>query len=61
MTEEKKNVAQKFTDAKEYSVDKAKELGGKVDENVRERPYHYVLGAAVIGLLAGILIGRKSN
>jgi ElaB/YqjD/DUF883 family membrane-anchored ribosome-binding protein len=34
-----------------------KEVGGKVDQSVREKPYHYIAGAAVVGVLAGLVAG----
>ena len=34
-----------------------REVGGKVDQNVREKPYHYIAGAAVVGVLAGLVAG----
>lgn len=54
------NVAHRIVDAKDYSVGKVKEAGAYMDENVHEKPYHYIAGAAVVGLLLGVLIGRKS-
>lgn len=42
-----------------------KEVGGKVDQSVREKPYHYIAGAVVVGalagLVAGLLIARKRD
>jgi ElaB/YqjD/DUF883 family membrane-anchored ribosome-binding protein len=44
---------------------KCREVGEKVDESVRAKPYHYIAGAAVVGLLtglvAGLLIARKRD
>ncbi|MBN1864164.1 MAG: DUF883 family protein [Victivallales bacterium] len=54
------NVAHRIVDAKDYSVAKAREAGEMMDESVRQKPYHYIAGAAVLGLLLGVLIGRKS-
>ena len=54
------NVANKLRDAKEYSVTKVKDAGTYVDQNVREKPYYYIGGAALIGLLFGLLISRKN-
>jgi ElaB/YqjD/DUF883 family membrane-anchored ribosome-binding protein len=34
-----------------------KEVSGKVDQSVREKPYHYIAGAAVVGVLAGLVAG----
>lgn len=34
-----------------------REVGGKVDQSVREKPYHYIAGAAVVGILAGLVAG----
>lgn len=61
------NVAKSIEKAKEKvvavaetSVDKAKEFGEKMDENVHARPYNYIAGAAVAGLILGILFRRKN-
>ena len=54
------HVASKLRDAKEYSVTKVKDAGTYVDQNVREKPYYYIGGAALIGLLFGLLISRKN-
>jgi ElaB/YqjD/DUF883 family membrane-anchored ribosome-binding protein len=60
------NVAHRIGEAKDKlveatgnSVEKVKEAGQKVDENIHEQPYYYVAGAAVIGLLLGVLIARR--
>lgn len=42
------------------TLDKAKELGEKMDESVNAKPYHYIAGAAAAALILGILISRKS-
>jgi ElaB/YqjD/DUF883 family membrane-anchored ribosome-binding protein len=34
-----------------------REMGSKVDQSVREKPYHYIAGAAVVGVLAGLVAG----
>lgn len=34
-----------------------RQVGVQVDENVHERPYHYIAGAAVVGALAGLVVG----
>jgi len=54
------NMAGKLRDAKEYSVTKVKDAGAFVDQNVKEKPYYYIGGAAIIGLLIGLLISRKN-
>lgn len=54
------NVVHRIVDARDYSVGKVKEAGAYMDENVHQKPYHYIAGAAVVGLLLGVLIGRKS-
>ncbi len=54
------NVAHRIVDAKDYSVAKVKEAGELMDESIRQKPYHYIGGAALLGLLLGVLIGRKS-
>ena len=61
------NVAHKLVEAKnkvvsatEVGVEKVKEYGARMDDNVHARPYHYIAGAAVAGLILGILIGRKN-
>ena len=60
------NVAHRLAEAKEKvvsatgaSVEKVKEAGVKVDENVHDKPYYYIGGAAVIGFLLGVLVARK--
>ncbi len=61
------NVAHKLIDVKnkvvsatEAGIGKVKECGAKMDDNVHAKPYHYIAGAAVAGLVLGILIGRKN-
>jgi len=61
------NVAKSIAKAKDKVFDaagsgfeKAKEFGERMDENVHLRPYHYIAGAAVAGLVLGFLIGRKN-
>jgi ElaB/YqjD/DUF883 family membrane-anchored ribosome-binding protein len=61
------NVAHRLVEAKEKvvsvtgaGVEKVKVGASKVDENVREKPYYYIAGAAVIGLLLGVIISRKN-
>jgi ElaB/YqjD/DUF883 family membrane-anchored ribosome-binding protein len=54
------HAGQKILEAKDYSVEKVKEFGAKMDESVHEKPYHFVAGAALAGLLVGALLGRKS-
>ena len=61
------NVANKLMEAKDKvvsatgaGVEKVKEYGARMDDNVHARPYHYIAGAAVAGLVLGILIGRKN-
>lgn len=60
------NVAHRIGEAKDKiveatgnSVEKVKDASLKVDENIHEQPYYYVAGAAVIGLLLGVLIARR--
>src|SRR3989339_226125 len=50
------NVAQRIVEAKDYSVGKVKEAGAVMDESVHQKPYHYIAGAALVGLLLGVLI-----
>ena len=54
------NVAHRIIDAKDFSVGKVKEAGAVMDESVHDKPYHYIAGAALVGLLLGVIIGRKS-
>ena len=53
------NVVKSLANAKDYTVTKAKEVGAQVDEHVHNKPYHYIAGAALIGLTLGVLIGRN--
>lgn len=48
-----------LADAQAAMVDKAKEVGHATDEYVRDNPWKSVGIAAGIGLLVGILIGRR--
>ena len=34
-----------------------RQVGAQVDQSVREKPYRYIAGAAVVGLLAGLVAG----
>ena len=40
-------------------VEKIKGLGAAMDKNVQIKPYHYIAGAAILGLALGVLISRK--
>ncbi len=34
-----------------------RQVGTQVDEKVREKPYQYIVGAAAVGALAGLVLG----
>lgn len=44
---------------------KARDVGTQVDQDVHEKPYHYIAGAAAVGALmglaAGLLIARRRD
>ncbi len=46
---------------KETSEEKAKEIAGAVDQNVRKNPWPYIGGVAVGALLLGFILGRKTS
>jgi len=43
--------------AESHLAQQCRQVSGRVDESVREKPYHYVAGAAVVGLVAGLVAG----
>ena len=49
----------RLADTKEIVVDKAKEGARATDEYVRDNPWHAVGIAAGVGLIVGMLIGRR--
>ncbi len=60
------NVAKRIVEAKDRiadvagtGVEKVKECGTKVDENVHDKPYYYIGGALLVGFLLGLLVGRR--
>jgi len=52
-------VGDRLHEAGDYTSDKAKELGAKMDESVHEQPYAYIGGAAFACLVLGVFLGRK--
>jgi ElaB/YqjD/DUF883 family membrane-anchored ribosome-binding protein len=44
---------------KEVSVEKARDLGHEVDQRVRQSPWPYVGGTALVGLMFGYILGRN--
>ncbi len=52
-----KRAAEVAMQAKEFGIKKAKE----VDEHVHDNPWPYIGGAALVGILFGYILGRKSD
>lgn len=44
---------------KDVSVEKARTMAHDVDKDVRQNPWAYVAGSAVIGLFIGFILGRS--
>jgi len=38
-------------------VQTCRQVGTQVDEKVHEKPYQYIVGAAAVGALAGLVLG----
>ncbi len=53
-------AAEMAANLKEAAADKAKEIAGAIDQNVRKNPWPYVAGVAVGALMLGFVLGRKS-
>jgi ElaB/YqjD/DUF883 family membrane-anchored ribosome-binding protein len=49
----------KLTEAEELALEKAKAAAAATDEYVHEHPWHAVGIAAGVGLVIGLLIGRR--
>ena len=45
------------TDAKEASVEKAREIARDVDQDVHQNPRPYIAGSAAVGVLLGYILG----
>ena len=52
-------IGRRLVESKDNGLEKMKEFGASVDDSVHAKPYHYIAGAAVTGLLLGVLLGRK--
>ena len=46
---------------KAASAEKAKEIAGAVDQSVHKNPWPYIGGVAVVSLLLGFILGRKTS
>ncbi len=55
----KEQALEALAHAKEVSVDKAREVARDVNENVHQNPWPYIAGTAVVGILAGYILGRN--
>ena len=47
--------------ARDAGVEKAREIADDVDQNVHSRPWSYIGGTAVVGLLLGFMLGRNGK
>ena len=47
------------TDAKEASVEKAREIARDVDQDVHQNPWPYLVESAVVGVLIGYILGQS--
>jgi ElaB/YqjD/DUF883 family membrane-anchored ribosome-binding protein len=59
LTTAKDNAVEAATHAKDASVEKVREVVGDVDKSVRQNPWPYIGGTAVIGVLTGYILGRS--
>ena len=59
LTTAKDQALRAATDVKEASVEKAREIAGDVDRSVRQNPWLYIAGSAVVGGLLGYILGRS--
>ena len=50
---------ERLADTREVVVDKTKEAARATDDYVHENPWHAVGVAAAVGLVIGLLIGRR--
>ncbi len=59
LADAKRHAAEAARHAKEVGVDKTREIAGDVDKNVRQNPWAYIGGTAVISLLLGYILGHN--
>lgn len=53
----KKRAMEAASDAKDFGLEKAK----AVDEHVHDKPWQYIGGFAIAGILLGYILGRNNN
>ncbi|MEI6080400.1 MAG: DUF883 C-terminal domain-containing protein [bacterium] len=51
----------KLKEAQEYSVNYTVDKAKTVDRSVRDRPWHYIGGAALVAALIGFIAGRNNK
>jgi len=63
-----KNLKQKLSETKDYVEEAKEQANEKLDNNVKlarekisNNPINYILGATIIGLIIGLLFGRKNK
>jgi ElaB/YqjD/DUF883 family membrane-anchored ribosome-binding protein len=59
LTTVKDQAMEALAHAKAVSVDKAREVARDVNQNVHQNPWPYIAGSAVVGILAGYILGRN--
>ncbi len=59
LSDAKKHAADAAAHARDAGVEKARELSHDVDKSVHQKPWAYIGGTAVIGLLFGYILGRS--
>jgi ElaB/YqjD/DUF883 family membrane-anchored ribosome-binding protein len=59
LTNAKDRAVEVATDAKEASVEKARQIACDVDQNVHRNPWPYIAGSALVGLLLGCMLSRS--
>ena len=59
LSDAQKRAVEAMIHAKEVSTEKAKEVATCVDKDVHDRPWPYIGGAALTGLVLGLLIGHR--
>ena len=59
LQDQMQRAKERLADTREVVVDKTKEAARATDDYVHENPWHAVGVAAAVGLVIGLLIGRR--